>query len=90
MEDFQYWFGRSRFFLENEEVKFLGPEKQADLLARLITAQQEISTIQLLLEATGGQVGVEPATLAPWHRLVHECWQVAMQFRQEESAEKER
>ena len=87
LDDFQYWFGRSRALLETETITFLGPDAQADLLARVLTAQQEVSTTQLLFNTTGGQVGVEPAVLVPWHALVQECWRVAMRFRQE-SAEK--
>lgn len=88
LEDFQYWFGRSRHLLETAELTFLEPEKHEELLDRVITAQQEVSTTQLLFKLTGEQVGVEPSVLTPWHQLVHECWQVAMRFHQEESAKK--
>jgi hypothetical protein len=90
LEDFQYWFGRSRTLLEQEEISFLGAEAQAALLARLMDAQQQVSTAQLLLKATDGQAGVETMVLAQWHRLVTECWQVAMRFRSGKSSEKER
>lgn len=88
LDDFQYWFGRSRQLLEAEVIPFLTPEQQADLLARVITAQQEVATAQMMLRATGGQVGVETAVLAPWHHLVTECWQIAIKFRLQESTEK--
>jgi hypothetical protein len=88
LDDFQYWLGRSRLFLEKEEISFLEGEQQADLLARVITAQQEVSTAQMLFRATDGKVGVETAVLAPWHNLVTECWQVAMRWRTEQSNEK--
>ena len=86
LEDFQYWFERSRVLLETEEIRFLGAEKQADLLARVKQAQQEVSTTQMLLQATGGQVGVETTVLMPWHQLVTECWQTTIRFRLERSA----
>jgi hypothetical protein len=35
----------------------------------------------MLFAATDGQVGIEMATLMPWHQLVTECWNVAMRFR---------
>lgn len=85
LEDFQYWFGRSRSFLETQQVAFLNPEQQADLLARVQQAQQEVNTMQMLFQATGHQVGVDTATLMPWHRLLTECWQVAMRSRSEQS-----
>lgn len=81
LEDFQYWFSRSRSLLETEDISFLSKEEQSDLLARVKFAQQEVTTAQMLFQATGGQVGVETATLVPWHRLVSECWQVGMRWR---------
>lgn len=83
LEDFQYWFGRSRSMLETETMSFMSPHEQADLLNRVKQAQQEVSTAQMLFKATGGQVGIETATLMPWHHLVTECWKVAMRFRTE-------
>jgi hypothetical protein len=83
LEDFQYWFGRSRALLETQKINFLGTERQIALLERVKQAQQEVSTAQALLKATDGQVGVDTAILMPWHRLVTECWQVGMRFRVE-------
>ncbi len=85
LEDFQYWFARSRKLLENEEISFLGKEGQTELLARVQYAQQEVTTAQMLLRATDGQVGVEMEVLMPWHKLLTECWQVSMRFRMENS-----
>lgn len=81
LEDFQYWFSRSQSLLETETITFLTQEQQSDLLERVKKAQQEVQTAQMLFQATGGQVGVETATLVPWHRLVSECWQVGMRWR---------
>jgi hypothetical protein len=85
LNDFQYWFSRSRSLLEAEKITFLGSEQQADLLSRVKQAQQEVSTAQMLFRATGGQVGLETTTLMPWHQLVTECWQVAMRYAREQS-----
>ncbi|NEP12214.1 MAG: DUF2605 domain-containing protein [Symploca sp. SIO2C1] len=81
LDDFQYWFSRSRSLLESEEITFLSQQRQSELLERLKQAQQEVNTAQMLFQATGSQVGLEVATLMPWHQLVGECWQVAMQWR---------
>ena len=81
LEDFQYWFSRSRSLLETENITFLSEEQQSDLLARVRNGQQEVSTAQMLFQATDGQVGIETATLLPWHRLLGECWQVGMRWR---------
>ena len=86
LEDFVYWFERSRQFLEREEVSFLSPQQQANLLARVKQAQAEVKTTQMLFQATDGQVGVETTTLMPWHQLLTECWQVVTRFRMEQSA----
>ena len=88
LEDFQYWFGRSRSFLENERLSFLSNEQQSQLLERVKQAQQEVSTAQMLFKATGGQVGIDMATLMPWHQLVTECWKVAMRFRLDQNQQK--
>lgn len=85
LQDFQYWFGRSRSLLETETINFLTAEEQAKLLERIKQAQQEVNAAQLLFEATGEQVGVEMAVLAPWHHLVTECWKVAMRLRLQQS-----
>jgi len=81
LEDFQYWFGRSRSLLETENISFLSTQEQSDLLARVKQAQLEVSTVQMLFQATEGQVGVETATIKPWHQLLTECWKVAMRWR---------
>ena len=88
LEDFQYWFQRSRLLLETETLSFLSAEKRAELLARVATSQQEVSTAQMLLKATNGQVGIETSVMKPWHDLVAECWQVAVRFRLQESGAK--
>lgn len=88
LDDFQYWFGRSRDLLEREEIPFLSQDQQTDLLDRVKQAQSEVSTVQMLFKATGGQAGVETATLIPWHKLLMECWQVGMRFRMEQPPNK--
>jgi hypothetical protein len=87
LEDFQYWFDRSHVLLTTQSIEFLGAEQQADLLARVEQAQQEVSAAQMLLQATDGRVGVETSVLVPWHHLVTECWQIAVRLRLEHPAE---
>ncbi|KAB8314940.1 DUF2605 domain-containing protein [Tolypothrix campylonemoides VB511288] len=82
LEDFQYWFARSRHFLETEQLSFMSQHEQSDLLTRVKKAQEEVNTAKMLFSATDGQVGIDMATLAPWHQLVTECWNVATRFRQ--------
>ncbi|QSJ17560.1 DUF2605 domain-containing protein [Nostoc sp. UHCC 0702] len=81
LEDFQYWFTRSREFLETEQLSFMSEQEQSDLLGRIKQAQDELNTAKMLFAATGGQVGIDMATLMPWHHLVKECWSVAIRFR---------
>ncbi len=85
LEDFQYWFSRSRHLLDTEEISFLDPQNQADLLARVIQAQQEVGTAQMLVKVTDGQAGVEMAVLMPWHQLLTECWRIAIRFRSQQA-----
>ncbi|MGB3654366.1 MAG: DUF2605 family protein, partial [Rivularia sp. (in: cyanobacteria)] len=35
LEDFEYWFARSRTFLETEQLSFLDKQEQSDLLTRV-------------------------------------------------------
>jgi hypothetical protein len=81
LEDFQYWFSRAHRLLESEKISFLSPEEQAHLLERVKQAQQEVNAAKMLFKATGGQAGIDTATLVPWHQLVAQCWQVAMRWR---------
>jgi len=85
LEDFQYWFSRSRDLLESQEIAGLSPQEKADLLHRVKLAQQEVTATQSLFQATNGHVGIEMSTIAPWHKLVTECRQVAMQNRQHQA-----
>ena len=87
LEDFQYWFTRSHTLLENEKITFLSSEEQGDLLQRVHDALNEVNTTQMLFKATGGQVGIETATMMTWHQLVTECWHVAMQWHAEQKNE---
>ncbi|NEU71091.1 DUF2605 domain-containing protein [Hassallia byssoidea VB512170] len=83
LEDFQYWFARSRQLLEKEQLSFMSDQEQSDLLLRVKQAQDKVNTAKMLFAATDGQVGIEMETLMPWHKLVTECWQVAMRLRQD-------
>lgn len=83
LEDFQYWFARSRELLETEQLSFMSYQEQSDLLLRVKQAQDKVNTTKMLFAATDGQVGIEMETLMPWHKLVTECWQVAMRLRQD-------
>lgn len=89
LEDFKYWFERSRSLLENEKLSCLSFKQQAELLERVKQAQQEVITANMLFQATGGQVGIDMAALMPWHQLVTECWKVAMRFHSEQSHQQE-
>lgn len=84
LEDFQYWFERSRHLLETEDINFLAPQQQSDLLERVKQAQQEVNSAHMLFQVTGGQVGIDMAAIMPWHHLLTDCWKVAMRFRAEQ------
>ena len=81
LNDFQYWFERASSLLESEDISFLSSDEQANLLARVQQAQQEVNAAKILFTMTNGEAGIDPAVLIPWHRLVRECWQVAMRKR---------
>ncbi|VXD20850.1 conserved hypothetical protein [Planktothrix serta PCC 8927] len=85
LEDFEYWFQRSRHLLETEEMSFLTQPQQSDLLNRIREAQQEVGAAKTLFQVTEGKVGIEMTVLMPWHKLLTECWQVAARFRIEQA-----
>jgi hypothetical protein len=82
LEDFQYWFGRSRALLESEQMSFFSTQEQGKLLARIVHSQQEVQTAQMLFRATEGLAGIDSKMLLPWHQLVAECWDVARRLRE--------
>jgi hypothetical protein len=85
LEDFQYWFSRSRTLLESEDIPFLDTDAHADVLARVAEAQHEVSAVQALVKATDGQAGVDTSLLMGWHHLVMECWQISVKLRSQRS-----
>jgi hypothetical protein len=82
LDDFQYWFKRSRSLLESEQMSFLSTQEQAQLLEKIIQAQKEVQTAKMLFQATEGTAGIDPRMLLPWHQLVAECWNVAQRRRE--------
>ena len=82
LEDFQYWFERSRSLLESERMSFLSDREQAQLLERIVKSQQEVRAAQTLFQATDGAAGIDSRILLPWHQLVAECWNVAQKWRE--------
>jgi hypothetical protein len=87
LDDFQYWFGRSRTLLETETIPFLESQQQSDLLSRVKQAQNEVNTVRIMFHATSSQVGVETTTLFQWHQLVADCWKISTRFRMEQRNE---
>lgn len=87
LDDFIYWFGRARSQLEQHELINLSTAQQADLLARVHQAQQEVLAAIALFKSTGQQVGVDPAAVRRWHELVAECWRVSIEHHTKYSKE---
>ncbi|MDJ0569309.1 MAG: DUF2605 domain-containing protein [Pleurocapsa sp. MO_192.B19] len=82
LEDFQYWFERSRSLLESEQMSFFSTQEQAQLLEKIIQSQKEVQTAQILFKATGGEAGIDSRMMLPWHQLVAECWNIAQKWRE--------
>ena len=85
LEDFQYWFSRTRKLLEDENILFLSPDEQNEFLIRVKNAQQEVKTAKMMFQATGCEVGVDMSVVIPWHQLLRECWQIAFKWRTQQS-----
>ena len=86
LDDFQHWFSRTIERLEKQPISFLSAAEQTDLLTRVQTAQKQVSASQALAAATDSQAGIEMSVVMGWHRLVNECWNLAVRIRQEKQA----
>ncbi len=85
LEDFSYWFSRSINLLDTERLDFLSESEQQNLLDRVRQAHQLVGASQALSKATGSQAAIDMSVVMSWHRLVHECWNVSMKFRQQQA-----
>lgn len=85
LEDFQHWFSRTINLLEDQRIGFLSTQQQADLLHEVKAARQQVTASQALASATDSQAGIDMKVVMGWHKLVHECWGVAIRFRRENS-----
>lgn len=82
LEDYRYWFERSRRFLQEETLEFISPEEQQSLLEQVLTAQAELQVAEALYQASDQEVGIDPGLMAKWHRLLMKCAELGRQFRQ--------
>ena len=89
LEDFQHWFASTLEMMATRDVSFLTAEQQQNLLSRVQLAQKQVSASQVLSSATDSQAGIEMPVVMAWHKLVHECWGVALRSRREEKAKRE-
>jgi hypothetical protein len=85
LEDFVYWFKRSQDLLELQKLSFISDTEQSSLLSRVKDALKEVETATMLFKVTGKQVGIDMATIKPWHSLLMECQAVGMRYRQSEA-----
>ena len=87
LDDFQHWFGRTLTMLDTREISFLSDAEKQDLKARVQVAQKQVGASQALTSLTDSQAGIEMPVVMAWHKLVHECWGVALRLRREGSSE---
>lgn len=85
LDDFQHWFSRSADLLEAQSIDFLSPEQQQVLRSQVRSAQKQVSAAQALAAATEGKAGIDMPVVMSWHKLVHECWGIALRLRRENS-----
>ncbi|WP_017327865.1 DUF2605 family protein [Synechococcus sp. PCC 7336] len=82
IDDFRYWFGRSATLLEGHRIDFMTSSEQSDLLQRILTAQAELQSAELLYNLSENEVGIDPQLVVKWHRLLLECGNVGRRYRQ--------
>jgi Protein of unknown function (DUF2605) len=82
LEDIRYWLGRSLDLFKSKKLDFITDSEQSNLLHRVENALKELEVASMLYEATGKQVGIEVATIMPWHNLLLECQAIGMRYHQ--------
>lgn len=87
LDDFQHWFSRTLTMLDTREISFLSDAEKQDLKARVQAAQKQVGASKALTRLTESQAGIEMPVVMAWHKLVHECWGVALRLRREGSSE---
>ena len=85
LDDFQHWFGSTLTLLNTREIGFLSDLEKQDLKTRVQTAQQQVGASKALTSLTDSQTGIDLPVVMAWHKLVHECWGVAIRHRKESS-----
>lgn len=80
LEDFTYWFDRAQKLFSSKRLDFLEEADQQKLLERVEIALKEVSVATSLFRITGHQVGVDMATMRPWHELLVECQSIGMRY----------
>ncbi|MGB3766963.1 MAG: DUF2605 domain-containing protein [Phormidesmis sp.] len=89
LDDFQHWFNRTLTLLDTQEISFMSAAEAQDLKVRVQDAQKQVSASKALTSLTDSQAGIEMPVVMAWHKLVHECWGVALRFRRENGSENE-
>ena len=87
LDDFQHWFGRTLTLLDTQEISFLSDAEKQDLADRVQSAQQQVGAAKTLTTLTDAQAGIDMPVVMGWHKLVHECWGVAIRYRKERDSE---
>lgn len=80
LEDFIYWFDRSHKLLSSNRLDFLAEADQQKMLDRVEHALKEVGVAIALFRVTSHQVGVDMATMRPWHQLLMECQAIGMRY----------
>lgn len=83
LDDFQHWFGRTLELLNTREISFLSAAEKQDLKTRVEAAQAQVAASKTMTRLTDSQTGIEMPVVMAWHKLVHECWGVALRLRKE-------
>ncbi len=79
--DFEHWFARGQVLLTHcPEAVMAEGERQA-LASRLSLAAKELAATRSIRAAAPTSLVLEIETLAPWHRLVLDVWNLSSRLR---------
>ena len=79
--DFRFWFARGLLLLDHCPDRVMPPDQRAALAEELQQAQRLLQAASSLRQAAPAPMVLEMQTLAPWHQLVLQVWNLSAALR---------
>lgn len=79
--DFEHWFARGQVLLTHCPEAVMAESERQALASRLSLAAKELAATRSIRAAAPTSLVLEIETLAPWHRLVLDVWNLSSRLR---------